>query len=228
MAVRTLFEGESIAAPDLTTELNLELAEDAARLLGYAKLKEAVAAKKGVSELSRVLQELDIQPFCETSVERYKAGKPDAAEIGVPEFFKRHRKVARMLLWFVPVWVIVSALGVAGGWFISWKLGLASLVVMFVILMKGCEFDDRLAALFPRWERVSLAGYEEEVPLYVLRKAVDIKKRLPGAEFYIEQQAKDPFLIVKCGAEEYYIEVWREPRFEASVANPMPCEGGRV
>ena len=31
-----------------------------------------------------------------------------------------------------------------------------------------------------------LAGYEEEVPLYVLHKAVDIKKQLPGAEFYIE------------------------------------------
>lgn len=220
MADLALVEGESITVPHHTTELNLELADEAARLLGYAKLKETVEAKKGISGLSRVLKKLDIQPFSHISVERYKAEEPDAAEVDVPEFLKRHRKLARILLWFVPVWAILSGIGIAGGWFISWKLGIASLVGMIVILQKGCEFDDRLAALFPMWERVPLAEYEEEVPLYVLHKAVDIKKQLPGAEFYIEQRAKDPFLIVKCGAEEHYIEVWREAGFEAPSCEP--------
>jgi hypothetical protein len=220
MADRAFCKGESITVPDHTTELDLELAEEAARLLGYAKLKE-VAAQKGISRLSRVLKELDIQPFSRISVERYKAEEPDAAEVDVPEFLKRHRKLARILLWFVPVWVIVSGIGIAGGWFISWKLGIASLAGVIVILMKGCEFDDRLAALFPMWERVPLAQYGEEVPVYVLHKAVDIKKQLPSAEFYVEQRAKDPFLIVKCGAEEHYIEVWREPGFDVPVADRL-------
>jgi len=35
MADRALCEGESITVPDHTTELDLELAEEAARLLGY-------------------------------------------------------------------------------------------------------------------------------------------------------------------------------------------------
>ena len=38
MANRKLPEGEPIAVDDYTPELNLELAEEAARLLGYARL----------------------------------------------------------------------------------------------------------------------------------------------------------------------------------------------
>ena len=103
----------------------------------------------------------------------------------------------------------------AAGWLISWQLGVASLTSILLLLAKGCELSDRLAALSPTWERVPLAGYQEDVPLHVLERAVAIKKQLPSAEFYVEQRAKDPFLIVKCDEEEYYVEVWQEPRFEA-------------
>jgi len=67
MEIRQRMRGNSsFTVPDHTTELDLELAEEAARLLGYAKLKE-VAAQKGISRLSGVLKELDIQPFCRIS-----------------------------------------------------------------------------------------------------------------------------------------------------------------
>ncbi len=205
-----------------TTELELELAEEAARLLGYSRLKRTVAAENEIRELSQVLEELDIRPFSRDSVRRYKAEVPDAAELkDVPEFFKRHRKLACLLLWLIALWAILSAIGIAVGWFLSWKLGVASVLSILVIFTKGCKFDDRLAALFQKWERLPLAEYQEEVPLYVLQKAVEIKRRLPAAEFYIEQRAEDPFLIVTCGEREEYIEAWREPRFEALVANPM-------
>jgi hypothetical protein len=223
MADLRLLEHEPIAVEDPTLELNLELAEEAAKLLGYAKLKQTVVAKNGIGDLSRALRELDIQPFSRESVERYKAEAPDDADLAdVPRFFKRRRTLACIFPWLIPLCVILSAIGTAGGWFISWKVGLASLVVSIVILAKICEFDDRLAALFLRWERVGLAEYQEAVPLYVLRKAIDIKKRVPDAEFYIEQRAKDPFLIVKHGGEEHYIEVWREPMFESAVVDSVP------
>ena len=216
MADLALLEHESIAIQDQTKELGPELAEEAAELLGYSKLKQTIAAQNGIRELSQVLRALDIQPFSHDSVERYKAEASDASELtDVPEFFKRHRKLASIVLWLIPLGTIVSAIGIAGGLLISWKLGVASLVSIIVIFKKGCEFGDKLAALFPAWERVPLAEYPEEVPLYVLRKALAIKKRVPSAQFYIEQRAKDPFLIVKCGEEEHYIEVWREPRFES-------------
>jgi len=198
------------------------LAEEAARLLGYSRLKRTVAAENEIRELSQVLEELDIRPFSRDSVRRYNAEVPDAAELkDVPEFFKRHRKLACLLLWLIALWAILSVIGIAVGWFLFWKLGVASVLSILVIFTKGCKFDDRLAALFQKWERLPLAEYQEEVPLYVLQKAVEIKRRLPAAEFYIEQRAEDPFLIVTCDELEEYIEAWREPRFEASVANPM-------
>ena len=214
MANRKLPEREPIAVDDYTPELNLELADEAARLLGYAKLRKTLAADIG--ELAEVLNQLDIQPFSRDSVKRYKAEEPAAAELtDVPEFFRGHRKLARTLLCLIPVWGLLSMIGTAAGWLISWQLGVASLTSILLLLAKGCELSDRLAALFPTWERVPLAGYQEDVPLHVLERAVAIKKQLPGAEFYVEQRAKDPFLIVKCDEEEYYVEVWQEPRFEA-------------
>ena len=206
MANRKLPEREPIAVDDYTPELNLELADEAARLLGDAKLRKTLAADIGEH----------IQPFSRDSVKRYKAEEPDAAELtDVPEFFRGHRKLARTLLCLIPVWGLLSMIGTAAGWLISWQLGVASLTSILLLLAKGCELSDRLAALFPTWERVPLAGYQEDVPLHVLERAVAIKKQLPSAEFYVEQRAKDPFLIVKCDEEEYYVEVWQEPRFEA-------------
>ncbi len=97
MENRKLPEREPIAVDDYTPELNLELADEAARLLGYAKLRKTLAADIG--ELAEVLNQLDIQPFSRDSVKRYKAEEPDAAELtDVPEFFRGHRKLARTLL----------------------------------------------------------------------------------------------------------------------------------
>lgn len=226
MADPRLLEREAITVQDPTPELNLELAEEAARVLGYAKLKKTLAARKLIGELAEVLNQLDIQPFSRDSVERYKAEEPDAADLtDVPEFFKRHRKLARIFLWLIPLWGGLSMIGIAGGWLISWQLAVASLASILLLLAKGCEFDDRLAALFPTWERVLLPDYQEEVPLHVLEKAVAIKKQLPGADFYIEQRAKDPFLIVKCGEEEYYVEVWQELRFEGTPRCTLRVQG---
>ena len=217
MANQELLEREPIAVDDCTRELNLELADEAARLLGYAKLKRTLAAGKLSGELARVLRRLDIQPFSRDSVERYKSEQPDAVElVGAPEFFKRHRKLGRILLWLIPVWGLLSMIGIAAGGLTSWQLVIASLASILLLVAKGCEFDDRLAALFPTWERVPLSEYPEDIPLYVLEKAVAIKKQLPGAQFYVEQRARDPFLIVKCDEEEYYVDLWQEPRFDVS------------
>lgn len=84
--------------------------------------------------------------------------------------------------------------------------------------------------LDPTWRVTSLREYRQPVPEYVLAKAVSIKKELPEAEFYVDQLAVDPFLIVsltlvkdtwtnvasrELDAEtQAYIEVWDEPKFE--------------
>jgi hypothetical protein len=86
--------------------------------------------------------------------------------------------------------------------------------------------------LAPTWRITPLEKYTEEVPKFALRKAVEIKRELPQAMFYIDQLAVDPFLIVTLKElPDYpanvergldpetaaYIEAWSEPKFEATM-----------
>ena len=95
------------------------------------------------------------------------------------------------------------------------------------------------------WRKVSISEYPLPIPEFALRKAVQLKRLLPYAQFWIEElvEAKtahvdDPFLIVEYDglpsymrnrfpssndyyiqikSIEYYIEVWNEPKFEATL-----------
>ena len=65
------------------------------------------------------------------------------------------------------------------------------------------------------WNGVPMEAYRGVIPDYVIRKAVQIKKRVPEAEFIIHHLAKDPFLAVRVKMsdyryEAYYVEVWDE------------------
>jgi hypothetical protein len=89
--------------------------------------------------------------------------------------------------------------------------------------------------LDPTWRITSLKDYGQQVPEFVLQKAVEIKRELPEAMFYVEQLAIDPFLIVTLKPlNDYvssshtlkrvldaetaaYVEVWSEPKFEATM-----------
>ncbi len=84
----------------------------------------------------------------------------------------------------------------------------------------------------PTWRLSPLEHYTQEVPTFVLRKAIEIKRELPAAKFYIDQLAIDPFLLVSLTDQPdwmhnrsrtldpemaAYIEVWLEPKFEAEM-----------
>jgi hypothetical protein len=68
------------------------------------------------------------------------------------------------------------------------------------------------------WRTVPLRDFEGEVPEYALSHAVEIKERMPNVEFDVEElrveKRYDPFLIVYCGRERFYIDVWDEQPFE--------------
>lgn len=89
--------------------------------------------------------------------------------------------------------------------------------------------------VMPTWRLTKLKDCKAPVPEYVLQKAVEIKRELPEAMFYVEQLAVDPFLIVTLKPLEdfvsvlhtlnrdldpemsAYVEVWAEPKFEATM-----------
>jgi hypothetical protein len=70
------------------------------------------------------------------------------------------------------------------------------------------------------WRVVPLQNYEGEIPEFALSHALEIKQRIPSAEFEIEElrvdKRYDPFLIACCGSERFYIDVWEEGDFEES------------
>ena len=84
----------------------------------------------------------------------------------------------------------------------------------------------------PTWRLFPLRSYSSPIPEFVLQKAVEIKRELPDARFYVDQLAVDPFLIVSMTTlPDYvsnivraldpdlsaYIDCWAEPKFEASM-----------
>jgi len=66
------------------------------------------------------------------------------------------------------------------------------------------------------WCHNPLARYPRPIPEIALQKACEIKRALPAAEFMVMELNvhPDPFLMVRLGTEEFYIEVWDEPKFE--------------
>lgn len=80
------------------------------------------------------------------------------------------------------------------------------------------------------WVKVPIARYAKAIPEFVVRKAIQIKKALPEVKLFIEelQYDPDPFLVATCEnenfTEQYYIEVWEEPKFEGRL---MKKEGER-
>jgi hypothetical protein len=73
-----------------------------------------------------------------------------------------------------------------------------------------------------QWRTLRIEYYKEPIPEFVLRKAVDIKKRIPevclNVDFLeIGFKSADPFLQARFGTEDYYIEVWDEPEFEVKL-----------
>jgi hypothetical protein len=79
--------------------------------------------------------------------------------------------------------------------------------------------DDEMPSNRKSWQRQSLESYGAPIPAHVLQKAIEIKKALPSVEFSVEQlkMMPDPFLIVEFREEQFYIEVWEEPKFEGRV-----------
>jgi hypothetical protein len=70
------------------------------------------------------------------------------------------------------------------------------------------------------WHTKPLKKYDGDVPEFALSHALEIKERMPNAEFEVEElrvaKRYDPLLVVSYGAERFYIDVWDEQDLEQS------------
>jgi len=154
------------------------LALKAEAVLGYSGLRERLGIPP--ASLTRVLEELEIEPYRIDDVKKYKADQVLKVEDEVWAEFRERAKLEVQEPW---------TLGIAAGTFVS-----------------------------ARWRKVPLEEYEGTVPEFALSHAIEIKERLPKAKFHVEElvvdKRYDPFLVVSCGRERFYIDVWDERDFE--------------
>jgi hypothetical protein len=137
-----------------------QLATDAELILGYTGLRDSLIACDRES-LANVLRRLEIKPYDEDTVLKYKSEAVEAAE-------ERNRK----------------------------------------------EHPNEYRTFY--WSAMNLRGCTADVPPFVLRKAIQIKRACPEVKMIIEYLTydDDPFLKLVHGKEQFWVECWDEKDFE--------------
>lgn len=214
----------------------VELAERAAEELGYDVLKKKIEERDLVEQKSstecQVLQTLsevgpDAVPYKPELVEKYK---DEMVRMDMP-FLLRHRnwKAPERLVTFfagaLVVSIIVSLTGMAiqvfsYQWFALLLCGIAGLLNTAICFIAFNLTVDTIEYKPIGWNRHIISEYPEQIPEFVLETALSVKERLPEAEFCIDSFVKNegvgcPFLVMCYQRDEYYLEVWNEPKFKA-------------
>jgi len=75
-----------------------------------------------------------------------------------------------------------------------------------------------------QWRWTEIERFSEEVPDYVLQKAIQVKEALPGCKLWVRALSDrnienplfgiDPFLVLQAGEKCFYLECWDERAFE--------------
>lgn len=81
------------------------------------------------------------------------------------------------------------------------------------------------------WMKIGLENYVDPIPTFVLNRAVELKRLLPEATFFVEEfqvakndiltyrspvpvYATDPFMVATYKGQSVYLDVWNEAQFE--------------
>lgn len=209
-----------------------QLAQKASLKLGYCLLEETVGDSVAVqiqrefeektrigkenNELINALLKLDIVPFSKDSVELYKTqAVKDARKVLVKlNPIKETMPMVLVLILMLSLGsiIVLGILNILG--FISNSPVLIALAT-FVGSTVGFVFSINSLKTF-EWTNTEIKHYQQPIPEFVLNKALQIKEKVPNAQFFIEhlEEKYDPFLKVKHGNLDLYIEVWDEPKFE--------------
>lgn len=199
--------------------------ERAREKLGY------VAPSASINRpLADALRKLDIQPFTKKSVDAYKRRQQYAWTDFV--------KMAAFFAWVIAAPFAAHYLAMVDGWDASNTKAITVISAVAGPFLSGLFVFGMLEATFAqgayRWRMFPLrkndysllGSYDGEVPVFVLNKAMQIQDACYSTvSFFIDQRItaqrarylRDPFLVAQCGSEQYYIEVWDEPKFEATL-----------
>ena len=206
-----------------------QLAAECKELLGYDLLNRTMETTRPCQNLVAALKELDIRPFSEKSVRKYKKRqewfvKMHDAQAAVEWTFSRLAcTLGGIAVLSALTWLTLSLTTGGGGWCFWLAIpgaigGLLSLVA-YAIARSNSSHEVHVY-----WSTRKLSSYSDPVPEFALQTACDIKRKCPDVDFLVdeiqcnrislERRKDDPFLVVrdKTG-HDYYVEVWNEPKF---------------
>ena len=210
------------------------LAQEAKKELGYLGLDSKILSlengewkKETIQIFAETLAELDINPFSKPSVDKYKkVALRDARKFRINFLGKNFRisnSIVKVIFCsfctsFIGLFVLLYGMlteSLGSTYQIVVVADIFVLVASFIFLV----LTSSLSSSSLEWQKTKLSVYRGEIPEFVLRKAIQIKKATPGfLEFFVEHIGKeDPFLIVRFLEKEYYVEVWDEPKFESQL-----------
>lgn len=189
-------------------------------LLGHTK------DRPQATDLLVALKRLDFRPLESESVRKYKASKQKT--------WKSYELGDRL---FQILWVICTSLFlICVGDMIRTKStpqieGVLSFVTGLCIVylsMYLCDVDPTIHTR--SWHSTSLESYGiENIPDFVIAKAVELKKMAPGVSFNVEYLSEiltrheparfsnDPFLVANMGSDSVFLDVWDEKDFERKI-----------
>jgi hypothetical protein len=191
--------------------------------------------------VATALEELGIEPLDRRSVDAYKKYQKQKIEAkGSSRFVHYMHTADRIDFWdgeavvgvigvgiicsIVPLGVILDLKHprfLAGC--VIWILSLIlSWVVCMIARHKNCS------TVTGNWYFTPIEQYRHAIPEFVLERALQLKSRLPEANFVVEWLGEetsnvptsyhpnppDPFLAMNYGNIGLYLDVWDEPKFE--------------
>jgi hypothetical protein len=212
----------------------VNLAREAESKLGYKVLARAIACP---GTLLFKLRELGIEPLQTAAVKKYKTSKEHTGMWSGTKW--------TILFWtLVPCMLTLFVYGmvVNGGphapdafwpWYRYASNILSAIAALGFAITGSVSLDVMMGEgtrKIIRWHSFTLSNYTGNVPEFVLSKAVEIKSALPNCQFEIQQLGttvnehhrtvsllRDPFLVASLDNESYYIDVWDEKEYEASI-----------
>lgn len=212
-------------AEEVSKELCYHILADTTYAIRNERTKNLTILKEDAI-LVKALRRLDIMPFTQKSVARYKKKVAWKAT--------RIRERIVLILGFVGLGLLATALlSFIVGLSLFWTIGSTIMlkvgtVTIIGALLCGVTFGISMENM-TRWEAVwnehSLEYYTGQVPEFALQSALDLKREcsFSDVKLYFEidemtMQRKprlDPFLIVYVsGGPKHYIEVWNEPKYK--------------
>jgi hypothetical protein len=180
--------------------------------------------REETSDADVILSQLEIRPFTEESVEKYKT----AMVTRHSNWAARHSEKLRTVSLYMPAAKAIFAMVcfTVGLWYVSHHNTQQGMIIgtSCCLLWLPLQLLEWLLFQMPihqaQWKFVHYRDYQGYMPEEIRELAAAIKVRRPHARLLVDtltirQTIVDPFLTVEFeDNKRHYIAVWNEPNFE--------------